>query len=197
MSHRGREIEVVTQGVIPSLPDIEPPTLTLPHEGGGNWTTLTLPHRWGWNWAEADGEFIESLDRTVGGLEQLGRKRQRAPVVRPSHQGIADCARLIALGQEVAQCGKILEALRHLLAHRVLQVLGVQPVAGERLSGRRLALGNLVLVVGKNVVDASGVDVETLPQVLHAHRGALDVPAGAACSERRIPRLLPRLACLP
>src|SRR2546428_11760947 len=127
MSDRGRQIEVVTEGVIPSLPNIEPPTLTLPHEGGGNWTTLTLPHEGGgnwttltlphegggnWtsltlphnsgrNWAEANGEFVESLNRAVGGLEQLGRKRQRAPVMRPSHQRIADGARLIALSQEV------------------------------------------------------------------------------------------------
>src|SRR3989442_2054781 len=104
MSDRGREIEVVTQGVIPSLPDIEPPTLTLPHEGGGNWTTLTLPHEGGgnWtsltlphnsgrNWAEANGEFVESLNRAVGGLEQLGRKRQRAPVIRPRRKGTTDC----------------------------------------------------------------------------------------------------------
>src|SRR5437867_1372767 len=98
MSDRGREIEVVAQGVIPASLDIESPALTLPHKGGGNW-------------AEADGELVESLDGTVGGLDQLGRKRQRATVMSPGHQRIADSARLIALGQEVAQRGKILEPL--------------------------------------------------------------------------------------
>ena len=41
------------------------------------------------------------------------------------------------------------------------------------------------------------MDVEALAQVLHAHRRALDVPAGPARAERSLPRLLFRLARLP
>src|SRR5207253_9559109 len=130
-------------------------------------------------------------------LEELGRKRQGAAVVGAGHQRIADRAGLIALGQQVAQRRKVFEPLRHLLAHRVLQVLGVQPVADELLAGRRLALGNLVLVMRKDVVDATGVDVEALPQVLHAHRRALDVPARTPGAQRRLPGLFARLAGLP
>src|SRR5438477_364578 len=53
----------------------------------------------------------EPLDRTCGGLEELGRKRQWTPVMRTGHERIADGARLIALGQDVAQCRKIFEPL--------------------------------------------------------------------------------------
>src|SRR5438128_11239853 len=116
MSDRGREVEVVAQGIIPTLADIGATTLTLAHRGRGNFAR---------SWAEADGELIEPLDRAVGGLEQLGRERQRTTVMRAGHERIADGARLIALRQDVAQCRKILESLRHLLAHRILEELGV------------------------------------------------------------------------
>src|SRR5205823_14893724 len=40
-------------------------------------------------------------------------------------------------------------------------------------------------------------NVEALPQVLHAHSGAFDVPAGAPNAEGCFPGLLTRLARLP
>src|SRR2546428_10663196 len=78
-----------------------------------------------------------------------------------------------------------------------MQELGVQPVAGEGLAGRGLALRDLVLVVGKDIVDAAGMDVEALTQAPHAHRRTLDVPAGAPRPQRRSPRLLAWFAGLP
>ena len=54
----------------------------------------------------------------------------------------------------------------------------MEPGAHERQAGRRLRLGDLVLVMGEHQVDAAGVDVEARPEVAHAHGGALDVPAG-------------------
>src|ERR1700730_11834783 len=117
--------------------------------------------------------------------------------MRPRQQRVANRARLITFRDQIAEGGEVLEALRHLLAHRVLKVLRVHPVTDERLFGCGLALCDLVLVVGKDVVDAAGMDVEALAQVLHAHGGALDVPAGAPNAERRLPRLLTRLARLP
>ena len=65
------------------------------------------------------------------------------------------------------------------------------------LPGRRLALGDLVLVVREDEVDAAGVDVERLAEVAHAHRGALDVPARAPGPDRGLPRRLVRLGALP
>ena len=69
----------------------------------------------------------------------------------------------------------------------------------KRQPGRaRLRL--LVLVVGEAQVDAATVDVERVAEVLAGHRGALEVPAGAAASPRRRPARglgLVGLAALP
>src|ERR1700736_5832921 len=73
----------------------------------------------------------------------------------------------------------------------------MQPVAHERIAGRGLTLCDLILVVGEDQVDAAGMNVERLPQVLHAHRGAFDVPAGPSRTERRLPGLLLGFARLP
>jgi hypothetical protein len=57
-----------------------------------------------------------------------------------------------------------------------------------------LGLGHLVGVVHPHVVDAAGVDVEALAEVLHRHRRALDVPAGEPHAPRGVPLLQPRAA---
>ena len=59
------------------------------------------------------------------------------------------------------------------------------------------ALRNLVLVVREHEVFAAGVQVERFAEVLHGHGGALDVPAGAAGAERRLPGCLAGLGGLP
>ena len=74
----------------------------------------------------------------------------------------------------------------------------VHPRLHELLARGGLRLGDLVLVVREEVVDAARVQVERLAEVLHGHRGALDVPAGAAAPPRGVPadrsvRRLPRL----
>ncbi len=109
---------------------------------------------------------------------------------------VAHGARAGAPLQQLAQGVEVAERLGHLLAVDD-QVLGVQPGADERLAGGRLALGDLVLVVGEDVVHAAGVDVEALAEVLHAHRRALDVPAGPAGAPGRVPAGLARLGPLP
>ena len=73
----------------------------------------------------------------------------------------------------------------------------MQPDLDERQSLGRLALRDLVLVVREDQVDPTGMNVECGAEVAHAHRGALDVPAGAARAERRLPRGLARLRRLP
>src|SRR5208337_429650 len=76
-------------------------------------------------------------------------------------------------------------------------MLGVQPVAHEGLARGRLALRNLVLVMGEDKIDASGMDVKSLAQEFHGHRGALDVPAGSPGAQRRLPKGLAFLGRLP
>src|SRR5688500_1849569 len=43
-------------------------------------------------------------------------------------------------------------------------------------------------MVWKDEVDSAAVQVERLPQILHRHRGALEVPSRTAASPWRIPR---------
>src|SRR5437868_3142002 len=183
-----RQVQIVAQGVIPEVEN-SPPTLALPPLGGGNLNIGGYP--------QADGEFVQALDRPFRRLQQLGREGERAAVVCAGHQRVSNRAWMVTLLDEITQGREVLQALRHLLADRVLQMLGVQPIADEGLVGAGFALGDLVLVVRKDVVDAAGMDVEALAQVLHAHRRALDVPAGPARAERSLPRLLFRLARLP
>jgi len=73
------------------------------------------------------------------------------------------------------------------------QELAMHPVPGERLlAGKGAALGNLVLVVGKDQVDAAGVNVEhpdpkPLLYQIEGHRRTLQVPPWTPPAERRIP----------
>src|SRR5215472_102838 len=63
----------------------------------------------------------------------------------------------------------------------------MDPETGERPPGRGLGLGDLVLVVRKQKVDAPGMYIERLSEILHRHGRALDVPAGPSPPERRVP----------
>ena len=83
---RGWEVEVLAQGVVPTLPDFQSRGLIA-----------------GWNWAEADGELLQAFDGAVGGLEQLGRERQWAPIVGARQQRITDRPRLVSLIEKVAE----------------------------------------------------------------------------------------------
>ena len=58
--------------------------------------------------------------------------------------------------------------------------LCIQTFAIAGVPKRAADLRDLVLVVGEDEVDAAGVDVEDLAEMLPRHRRALDVPAGAA-----------------
>src|SRR4029450_11495124 len=59
-------------------------------------------------------------------------------------------------------------------------------------------LGDLVLVVWEDEVEAAAVDLEDGPEMLLGHRGALDVPARPPGPPRRVPqRVLALLVPLP
>ena len=70
-------------------------------------------------------------------------------------------------------------------------------MADERLARRRFALRDFVFVVRKREVDAAGVDVERIAEIFHGHRGAFDVPAGAAGADGRLPEMLAGLRRFP
>ncbi len=103
--------------------------------------------------------------------------------------------RVIALqdfldGEDVAQ------RLGHLLRVDVDKAV-VNPVVDEGFPCSRLRLGDLVLVVGKDEVLPSAVDVEGLPQQGHAHGGTLDMPPGPPFAPGAVPGRFTRLARLP
>src|SRR5262249_1539091 len=59
------------------------------------------------------------------------------------------------------------------------------------------SLRDLVLMMREDQIDAPGVDIERLPQVLDRHHGALNVPAGPAWTEFSIPKRLAVLRRFP
>ena len=66
-------------------------------------------------------------------------------------------------------------------------MLEVNPVANKLFSGRAFALRDLIFVMRENEIDAAGVNVECLAEILHRHRRAFDMPARTAATDGRIP----------
>ena len=56
----------------------------------------------------------------------------------------------------------------------------MEPVGGEVAAARAFALGDLVFVMGKDEIDATGVEVEVVAKILLDHGRAFKVPAGPA-----------------
>src|SRR6478609_2986475 len=98
--------------------------------------------------------------------------------------------------QHLPHPGDVPGRLGHLRAGR-LEVRTMEPRLDEGLAGGGLALGDLVLVVGEDQVDATGMDVERRAEVGHAHRRAFDVPARPARPDRGLPGWLAWFGCLP
>src|SRR5581483_10290321 len=78
------------------------------------------------------------------------------------------------------------------------QMLSVYPVIDVALTGKALALSNLILVVRENIVHAAGVNVEVRTKILHRHRAALDMPSRETTPPGALPgHLATLLGCLP
>ena len=133
--------------------------------------------------------------RPPAAASESSRVVEAGPVV-DRDQRQAQGPRRDAGREELADPGDVAGRLGHLRAAH-LEMGAVEPRADERLAGRRLALGDLVLVVREDEVDAAGVDVERRPEVGHAHRRAFDVPAGPARADGRLPDRLAGLGTLP
>ena len=57
--------------------------------------------------------------------------------------------------------------------------------------------GDFVFVVREGEIDAAGVNVERLAEILHGHGGAFDVPAGTARADGCLPKKFAGLGSLP
>ena len=138
----------------------------------------------------------ESAERRLGLPEPLPREVQLFPIV-PRQQEIAHRRGPVSLRDDVGNRVRVAERLRHLLVVDE-QMLDVHPEAGERLAGRPFALRDLVLVVGKDQIDAAGMDVDRrLAEQAQRHRRAFQMPPRAARRIDEVPRRLARLGRLP
>src|SRR6266436_7394505 len=73
----------------------------------------------------------------------------------------------------------------------------MQPVAHERLAGGAFTLRNFVLVMRKCQINSTGMNIQCFAEILHGHRGALNVPAGPSAANRGLPEVLSRLRGFP
>src|SRR5689334_21610931 len=63
----------------------------------------------------------------------------------------------------------------------------MQPETREGLAGNGFGLRDLVFVMRERQIDSAGVNVESFTEILHGHRGTLNVPARTALAERALP----------
>src|SRR4030042_976956 len=61
------------------------------------------------------------------------------------------------------------------------------PVLNELFTCSRFRLGDFVRVVNLDMILSTSMNVDLLAEVLHAHRGALNVPTGETPTPRAIP----------
>ncbi len=128
--------------------------------------------------SEARDPGPQRPERRRGGLDRPIRVLELARVARGQGQ-VAQRERIDAALHQLGDALEVARRLGHLLAvHQ--QELAVDPGPGRRPADDRRRLGDLVLVVREDVVDAAGVDVELRAEIAHRHRRALDVPAGEA-----------------
>ena len=66
-------------------------------------------------------------------------------------------------------------------------MVNVEPMTAPLVTDKRLALCDLVCVMGERVVNSSAVNVKILTQVLHADAGAFDVPSGITHTPGAVP----------
>ena len=144
--------------------------------------------------AHALAEMVEPLR----GLPQCGDAELHARAVVREQALKAERERIDAERDDLVDLERVLRGLGHL--HAIgKEMLAMHPGADDGVAECPFGLRDLVLVVRKDVVDAAGMDVETLTEVFGGHRRTLDVPTGIATSPRRAPdeRASLRLGVLP
>lgn len=157
MSHRLRHVEVVVHGPGKGV------------GGGRGACSDLLAATPGPEARHPVAELGQPAHRLVSGPEGRLVPLEGAAVMGAGDEQVADRRGAIARLQQVRNGPEVAEALGHLLLADG-QVLAMAPDPNERLPGRRLGLGDLVLVVGEDVVDPAAVDVQALTEQRHAHR---------------------------
>ena len=138
----------------------------------------------------------DAAQRLLGLLHPRPCEVELLPVVRRQQQ-VAKRRRAMAACDDVRQGVDVAERLRHLLVLDE-EMLHVHPEPREGRARGALALRDLVLVVGKDQVDAAGMNVDRrLPEQAQRHGGALEVPPRPARPRAHFPRRLARPGRLP
>ena len=68
-----------------------------------------------------------------------------------------------------------------------IKELAVNPVIHPLMPERAFRLGNFISMMHRNMIHSAAVNIHPLAQVFHRHCRALNMPAGEAHTERRIP----------
>src|SRR5262249_3001672 len=139
-------------------------------------------------------EAVEALERATPLAQPLLRELDRGAGVRaeqPEAQHVGGVGPHQPPGQQ-----RVTQRPPPLLRAQIHDPV-VDPAACERLSGRRLGLRDLALVVREDQILAATMDVERRAEIFYGHRRALDVPAGTSFAPRTGPRRLARFGRLP
>ena len=138
--------------------------------------------------------FVDALLAALALVHGVEREVDGAAVVLPGEE-VAQGFRQVGF-QNVADGLEVAERLGHLFRIHLHEAV-VHPDVGERLAERGLGLGDFVLVMGEDEVEAAAVDIQRKRDVLFAHGRAFDVPAGASPSPRAFPVGLTGLGAFP
>src|SRR5262245_63740842 len=116
--------------------------------------------------------LVETYHGPVERLAILGlQHRESDCLARP---GVTLPAR-----EQLVHSDEVAEALRHLLTFDLEKAVMHPHLRHDRRAEGRARLGDLVLVVREDEVDAAAVDIEGLTEMGVSHRRALDMPARA------------------
>ena len=103
------------------------------------------------------------------------------------------------IGEQLVDRDEIAERLRHLLALHIQEAVMHPDVRQRMLMMRAFALRNFVFVMREDQIDAAAVNVDGVGFGERGldHRGAFQMPAGAATTPRRIPARRVRVRRFP
>src|SRR5881628_380306 len=118
------------------------------------------------------GELLQAKQKELDAFQRLLRilERLRAEVqfraMRNRKQRVAQRQRRVAHLLDLGKRIDVSQRLGNLLLVNI-QMLAMDPVADEGLPGGPFALRDLILVMWKNQIDRTGVNVERLAEKLH------------------------------
>ena len=131
--------------------------------------------------SESFHHLIESLDSIDGGTKSLECKIKILSVlVLESHKTESSCYQsflgIMILCENITKCVEIIRTFRHFLVIDE-EMSPMQPVFGKCLSSIGLSLSNFILMVRKNQITSTHMDINLRAKELHITSRTLDVPS--------------------